>query len=72
MSLGGVHTLCDVLHRIEARGEIKGAIKGTIRLNHKEMNMLPNEIKRIIMTFFSLSEEEAGKNIEEAIGAQPT
>ena len=60
---GGVHTMCDVLDRIEsrgeARGEIRGAIKEAIRLYHEEMNLLPTEIERIIMIRFSLSEEEA-------------
>lgn len=72
---GGVHTMCDVLDRIEARGEargeIRGAIKEAIRLYHEEMNLLPSEIERKIMTRFSLSEEEAGKFIEETLGLQP-
>lgn len=47
---GGVHTMCDVLDRIEARvearGEIRGAIKEAVRLYHEEMNLLPSEIEK--------------------------
>lgn len=68
---GGVHTMCDVLDRIEAKGEIKGAIKEAIRLYHEEMNLLPSEIEKKIMVRFSLSKAEAENYIIETLGVQP-
>ena len=63
--------MCDVLDRIEAKGEIKGAIKEAIRLYHEEMNLLPSEIEKKIMVRFSLSKAEAENYIIEALGVQP-
>ena len=64
---GGVHTMCDVLDRVEARG----AIKEAVRLYHDELDLSPNEIIKKIMKRFSLDENKATKYVEETLGLQP-
>ena len=63
---GGVHTMCDVLDRIEARGEIIGVIK----LYRDEMNLTPTEIIKKIMLRFGLEKEEAEDYVEKTLGLE--
>ena len=58
--------MCEVLDRVESRGEIKGVIK----LYHDEMNLLPSEIVDKIILRFSLGKKEAEKYVEETLGLE--
>ena len=58
--------MCDVLDRVEARGEIKG----TIKLYRDEMDLKPVEITKRIMDRFSLDKDSAEKYVEEILGTQ--
>ena len=58
--------MCDVLDRAEIRGEIKGAIK----VYREEMNLSYEEIMDRIMVRFKLKKETAEKYVEETLGVQ--
>lgn len=62
---GGVTSMCDVLDRVEARGEIRGAIK-----TYKRVGKLPAEIICFIMDEYDLPKDEAEKCVEETLGLQ--
>ena len=72
---GGVHTMCEFLDRVEARGEARGVaigeIRGAIKIYCEEMNLPPSEIVRKIMLRFSLERSAAEKYVEETLGLQP-
>ena len=63
---GGVKNMCDVLDRVEARGEIKG----TIKLYRDETDLKPGEITKKIMDRFSLDKDSAEKYVEDILGTQ--
>ena len=63
---GGVHTMCEVLDRVEAIGEIKGAI----RIYREEMNLSPSEIVEKVVSKFALDEAEAWEYVKAAMGVQ--
>ena len=63
---GGVHTMCEVLDRVEAIGEIKGAI----RIYREEMNLSPSEIVKKVVSKFALDEAEAWEYVKAAMGVQ--
>ena len=54
----------------QKRGEMKGEIKGAVKLYHDEMNLLPSQIVPKIMTRFNLTQEEAEKYVEAALGLE--
>ena len=72
---GGVHTMCEFLDRVEARGEARGVaigeIRGAIKIYCEEMNLPPSEIVKKIMARFSLERPAAEKYVEETLGLQP-
>ena len=84
---GGVHTMCEFLDRVEARGEARGVaigeargvaigeargeVRGAIKIYREEMNLPPSEIVRKIMLRFSLERSAAEKYVEETLGLQP-
>ena len=72
---GGVHTMCEFLDRVEARGEARGVaigeIRGAIKIYCEEMNLPPSEIVKKIMVRFSLDQSTAEKYVEETLGLQP-
>ena len=72
---GGVHTMCEFLDRVEARGEARGVaigeIRGAIKIYCEEMNLPPSEIVRKIMLRFSLERSAAEKYVEEPSGLPP-
>ena len=49
-SEGGIHNMCEVLDRVEAKGkaigEKNGAIKEAVRIYHDEMNLSPIDIEK--------------------------
>ena len=63
--------MCEVLDRIEARGERIGAITEAIRLYHEEMELAPSVIVEKVIARFSLDRESAEKYVEEVLGAVP-
>ena len=63
---GGVNNMCEVLDRVEARGEIKG----TIKFCRDETDLNPVEITKKIMERFSLDKDSAEKYVEEIFGTQ--
>jgi hypothetical protein len=63
---GGVHSMCEVLDRVEAIGEIKGAI----RIYREEMNLSPSEIVKKVVSKFALDEAEAWEYVKAAMGVQ--
>ena len=79
---GGVHTMCEFLDRVEARGEARGVaigeargvaigeIRGAIKIYCEEMNLPPSEIVKKIMARFSLERPAAEKYVEETLGLQ--
>ena len=75
-SEGGIHNMCEVLDRVEARGKAKGeaigekngAIKEAVRIYHDEMNLSPIEIEKKIMARFTLEQSEAERYVEETLG----
>ena len=58
--------MCEVLDRVEAIGEIKGAI----RIYREEMNLSPSEIVKKVVSKFALDEEEAWEYVKAAMGVQ--
>ena len=84
---GGVHTMCEFLDRVEARGEARGVaigeargvaigeargeVRGAIKIYREEMNLPPSEIVKKIMARFSLERPAAEKYVEETLGLQP-
>ena len=84
---GGVHTMCEFLDRVEARGEARGVaigeargvaigeargeVRGAIKIYREEMNLPPSEIVKKIMARFSLEQSAAKKYVEETLGLQP-
>ena len=71
-SEGGIHNMCEVLDRVEAKGkaigEKNGAIKEAIRIYHDEMNLSPIDIEKKIMARFTLEQSEAERYVEETLG----
>ena len=75
-SEGGIHNMCEVLDRVEARGKAKGeaigekngAIKEAVRIYHDEMNLSPIDIEKKIMARFKLDQSEAERYVEETLG----
>ena len=72
---GGIHTMCEFLDRVEARGEARGVaigeVRGAVKIYHEEMNLPPSEIVKKIMVRFSLDQSTAEKYVEETLGLQP-
>ena len=71
-SEGGIHNMCEVLDRVEAKGkaigEKNGAIKEAVRIYHDEMNLSPIDIEKKIMARFTLEQSEAERYVEETLG----
>ena len=71
-SEGGIHNMCEVLDRVEAKGkaigEKNGAIKEAVRIYHDEMNLSPIDIEKKIMARFKLEQSEAERYVEETLG----
>ena len=71
-SEGGIHNMCEVLERVEAKGkaigEKNGAIKEAVRIYHDEMNLSPIDIEKKIMARFTLEQSEAERYVEETLG----
>ncbi|MBR2258948.1 MAG: hypothetical protein IJ899_16800 [Blautia sp.] len=55
----------------EARGEARGAIKEAIRMYTEELELMPSEIVKRIMTRFSLKKDEAENYLKEVTGLSP-
>ena len=72
---GGIHTMCEFLDRVEARGEARGVaigeVRGAVKIYHEEMNLPPSEIVKKIMVRFSLDQSTAEKYVEETLRLQP-
>ena len=58
--------MCEVLDRVEAIGEIKGAI----RIYREEMNLSPSEIVEKVVSKFALDEAEVWEYVKAAMGVQ--
>ena len=70
----GLTSMCNLADGIYEygleEGQMKGEIKGAIKLYHDEMNLLPSQIVPKIMNRFNLTQKEAEKYVEAALGLE--
>ena len=65
--------MCEVLDRVEARGEVRGEARGRIIgtvQTYDRMGVSPIDIIKNIMQEFDLDRKTAGEYVEEILGIQ--
>ena len=63
------NNMCEVLDRVEARGEARGRIIGTVQ-TYDRMGVSPADIIKNIMREFDLNQKTAEEYVEEILGIQ--